>query len=119
MKRAIVVAAVVLVAAATPALADPNCLASGGSASFRVETGINIGKFTEQEQMQFDVMRARRAVPWICSAVLLLLATPPSMRSEAIRITLNLNRPYSSIKSQRCSVMELTMGRAPPARSGR
>jgi hypothetical protein len=61
MKRAIVVAAVVLVAAATPALADPNCLASGGSASFRVETGINIGKFTEQEQMQFDVMRARRA----------------------------------------------------------
>ncbi len=59
MKRAIVAAAV-LAALATPALADPNCLSSGGT-SFRVQTGFSVGDITEQDQMEFDLIRARRA----------------------------------------------------------
>jgi hypothetical protein len=59
MRKAIVLAAV-LAATVTPVLADPNCH-SGSGASFRVETGFRIGEFTEQEQMDLDVIRARRA----------------------------------------------------------
>ena len=62
MKKAIVVAvAAVLAGAATPALADPSCLGGSGS-SFKVEMGFSVGgKFTEKDQMEFDLMRARRA----------------------------------------------------------
>ncbi|HQZ12161.1 MAG TPA: hypothetical protein PK286_04680 [Devosia sp.] len=58
MKKAIVVAAL-LAATATPVLADPNCQTGGGGANFRFEVGI--GKFTEKDQMEFDLIRARRA----------------------------------------------------------
>ena len=51
-----------LVAAlATPALADPNCLTTGGP-GLHVEFGIRVGgEYTEAEQAQFDKMRLRRA----------------------------------------------------------
>jgi hypothetical protein len=50
--------AVLLAAAASPALAYPSCLNSGG-AGLHVEFGIGTGDFSEQDQMDFDLMNAR------------------------------------------------------------
>jgi hypothetical protein len=48
-------------ALATPALADPNCLGSGGGVSLHVSGGVRIGNFSEADQMEFDRMRLRAA----------------------------------------------------------
>ena len=77
MKRAIV-AALVVAATATPVLADPNCLGSGGG-SFRVQTGIQFGNISEKDQMEFDLIRARRM-----AGRALLLAGPPSTGKTAL-----------------------------------
>ncbi len=46
---------------ATPALAYPNCLMSGGP-GLRIEFGVQVGgDYTEAEQAQFDKMRLRQA----------------------------------------------------------
>ena len=45
--------------AASPALADPNCL-GGGAAGVHVSIGVGIGEYTEQEQAMFDRMRLRQ-----------------------------------------------------------
>jgi hypothetical protein len=55
----ILVAAVMAAGLATPALADPNCL-NDGAPGLRVHVGINTGNITEQDQMDFDVLNARR-----------------------------------------------------------
>jgi hypothetical protein len=51
--------AVLFAAAASPALAYPNCLNSSNGARLHVEFGIGTGNFTEQDQMDFDLMQAR------------------------------------------------------------
>ena len=48
-----------LVLTTAPALADPNCLMSGGP-GLRVSIGIGTGTFSERERAEFDVMRLRR-----------------------------------------------------------
>jgi len=46
---------------ATPALADPNCLTTGGPGLY-VEFGVQVGgDYTETEQEQLDKIRLRRA----------------------------------------------------------
>lgn len=60
MIRPLVLAASIA-AAATPALADPNCLMSGGP-GLHIEFGVQVGgEYTEAEQAEFDKMRLRRA----------------------------------------------------------
>ena len=55
----LIVAVAIVAGLATPALADPNCLTGDGS-GLRVQFGINTGNISEQDQMDFDVIRARR-----------------------------------------------------------
>ena len=57
----ILAAAAAFAALVTPALADPNCLGSGGGASFHVSGGVRIGDFSEADQMEFDKLRLRSA----------------------------------------------------------
>lgn len=58
MNKAIV-AGLVAAMMATPALADPNCL-TGGEPGLQVHLGFSTGNITEQDQMDFDVINARR-----------------------------------------------------------
>jgi hypothetical protein len=58
MNKAILVG-VALAGLATPALADPNCLTSDGG-GLQVHLGFSTGNISEQDQMDFDVINARR-----------------------------------------------------------
>jgi hypothetical protein len=55
--------ALILAAGATPALADPNCLGGGGGGGIRLHLGLGFeagnDDFTEQDQMDFDVLTLR------------------------------------------------------------
>lgn len=60
MRRQIAIAGLIVLLA-TPALADPNCLSSGGP-GLHVEFGVRVGDdYTEAEQAEFDKMRLRQA----------------------------------------------------------
>jgi hypothetical protein len=48
-----------LLASASPAVAEPNCL-GGGEPGIHVSIGIGIGEYTESEQAQFDKMHLRQ-----------------------------------------------------------
>lgn len=52
--------AAMLLVAASPALADPNCL-GGGEPGLHISIGIGVGgEYTEDEQAQFDKMHLRQ-----------------------------------------------------------
>jgi microcystin degradation protein MlrC len=61
MIRRAVLAIAIATLAATPALADPNCLNRGGGMKLNLTLGAQVGEdYTETEQSTFDVMSLRR-----------------------------------------------------------
>lgn len=59
MHKAGFIAAALLCAGVSPALADPSCLGSDNR-GFSVSGRFAIGKISEADQAQFDIMEARR-----------------------------------------------------------
>jgi hypothetical protein len=57
--RRVVMPLLILATLSGPALADPNCLQSGGP-GLRIELGVGVGHFSEQDRMDFLVLEARR-----------------------------------------------------------